>query len=55
MASKINWTDLSIEDIANIAEFISKDSFHFAQIQTERFFSTTEVLEKISNVWKDGT
>jgi toxin ParE1/3/4 len=46
MASKINWTDLSIEDITNIAEFISKDSFHFAQIQTERFINAAKVLEK---------
>lgn len=45
MATKVNWTNLALEDIANIAEFISKDSFYYAQLQTERFFARVEILE----------
>ena len=45
MATKVNWTNLALEDISNIAEFISKDSFHYAQLQTERFFARVEILE----------
>ncbi len=46
MVVEVNWTDFALEDIANIADFISKDSYHYAQIQTERFFAKAEILEK---------
>lgn len=36
--AEIRWTDQAIEDIENIAEYISKDSLTFAHIQTKRFF-----------------
>lgn len=41
---EIRWTPQAIEDINSIAEFIAKDSFRYAKIQTERFFDTTEIL-----------
>lgn len=45
MAAKVNWTNLALEDIVNIAEFISKDSFYYSQLQTERFFARVGILE----------
>ncbi|MES2140359.1 MAG: type II toxin-antitoxin system RelE/ParE family toxin [Bacteroidota bacterium] len=41
---EIRWTPQAIEDINSIAEYIAKDSFRYAKIQTERFFDTTEIL-----------
>ncbi len=41
---EISWTRQSIKDIDNIDEFISKDSFKYASIQTHRFFELVEVL-----------
>ena len=41
---EINWTKQSIEDINNIATFISKDSLKYAKIQVERIFLRTEIL-----------
>ena len=43
---KVIWTDQSIEDINNIAEFIAKDSFKYAQIQVNTFFDLALLLEK---------
>jgi len=45
MASEIRWTFQSIEDLTSIADFISKESPYFAQVQTEKFFTRTEILE----------
>ena len=39
-------TDQAIDDINNIAEFISKDSFKYAQIQVSKFFDLALLLEK---------
>ena len=41
---EINWTIQSLYDIENIAEFISKDSERYAQIQVQRFFESVEIL-----------
>lgn len=41
---KINWTDQALQDIDNIAEFISKDSLKYAKIQTQLFFERVESL-----------
>ncbi|MCB0429946.1 MAG: type II toxin-antitoxin system RelE/ParE family toxin [Flavobacteriales bacterium] len=43
--AEVRWTDQAIEDINNIAEYISKDSLTFARIQTDRFFERVEILE----------
>jgi toxin ParE1/3/4 len=45
MVVEVNWTNLSIEDIENIASFIAKDSEHYALLQTERFFERVKILE----------
>ena len=42
---EIKWTLQSVDDIENIAEFISKDSERYAQIQVQRFFEAVEILE----------
>lgn len=42
---EIRWTDQSLIDIENIAEFISKDSKRYASVQVERFFEETEILK----------
>jgi plasmid stabilization system protein ParE len=43
---EVSWTDQAMEDIANIADFIAKDSEKFASIQIERFFKQAELIEK---------
>ncbi len=45
MAVEIKWTIYALENIENIAEFIARDSEHFASIQVEKFFLRTEILE----------
>ncbi len=40
---EIKWTEQSIDDINNIAEFIGKDSIKFAKIQVQLFFDKTEI------------
>ena len=44
MAS-LNWTELSIEDMINIAEFISKDSVKYSQIQIRRIRERARILK----------
>jgi len=44
--AEIRWTDQSLADIENIAEFIAKDSERYASIQVERFFDETIILEQ---------
>jgi hypothetical protein len=34
--ARLNWTDQSIEDLINIADFIAKDSFKYSVIQLKR-------------------
>lgn len=43
--AEVIWTDQAIEDINNIAEFIAKDSFKYAQIQVGKFFDLALLLE----------
>lgn len=42
---EINWTEQSLDDINNIAEFIAKDSVKYANIQVELFFERTRILK----------
>ncbi|MBI3518941.1 MAG: type II toxin-antitoxin system RelE/ParE family toxin [Bacteroidetes bacterium] len=42
---EINWTEQSLEDMNNIAEFIAKDSIKYANIQVELFFERTHILK----------
>jgi hypothetical protein len=43
--AEVRCTYQAIEDINNIAEYISKDSLTFAQVQTQRFFKRAKILE----------
>ena len=43
--AEVKWTDQAIDDIDNIAEYISNDSQTFARIQTQRFFERVKILE----------
>lgn len=42
---EINWTKQAVKDIDNIAEFIAKDSEHYARIQVRRLILSTKSLE----------
>lgn len=42
---EIKWTTQSLDDINNIAEFISKDSVKYAKIQVQIFFDSVEILK----------
>jgi len=46
---EVKWTDQSIDDINNIAEFIAKDSVKYAQLQVRIFFETCKILEQFPN------
>ena len=43
---KVNWTKQAINDIDKIAEFIAKDSDHYAKVQVKRFFDSVKILER---------
>lgn len=49
---EINWTKQAVKDIENIAEFIAKDSEHYAQIQVQRFLLSTKPLERFPKTGK---
>jgi toxin ParE1/3/4 len=42
---EIKWTTQSLDDVDNIAEFISRDSQKYANIQVQIFFETVEILK----------
>jgi addiction module RelE/StbE family toxin len=44
--ARLNWTDLSIEDLINIAEFISKDSPKYSAIQIKRIRERAKILKE---------
>lgn len=43
---EIRWTEQSLEDIDNIAEFIANDSLKYAEIQVQNFFDSVIHLEQ---------
>jgi plasmid stabilization system protein ParE len=43
---EVKWTNQSIEDINNIADFIAKDSVKYARLQVNTFFDTCKILEQ---------
>ncbi len=43
--ARLNWTDLSIEDMINIGEFISKDSIKYSVIQIKRLRERAKLLK----------
>ena len=42
---RIEWTDIAIEDLNDIGEYIGKDSKKYAKIVVEKLFSSTNVLK----------
>lgn len=42
--ARLNWTELSVDDMTNIAEFISKDSVKYATIQIRRIRERARLL-----------
>lgn len=50
---EVKWTKQAIQDIDKIAEFIAKDSDHYAKIQVQRFFNAAKVLEKTTKIGKN--
>ncbi len=44
---EVNWTNLALDDIENIAQFIANDSLRFAKIQAARFFQSAEILSSL--------
>lgn len=47
---EVKWTLQSIEDIERIADYIAKDSLHYADLQVLRFFESAEVLEQFPKI-----
>lgn len=41
---EVRWTSQALEDIRSIAEFISRDSVKYAEIQVARFFAHENLL-----------
>ena len=48
--AEIIWTSTAIEDLNNIGEYISKDSFHYARITVDSLFKKSEVLVSYPNI-----
>ena len=44
---EIRWTNQSLDDIENIAQFIAKDSVRYAEIQVSELFNAVLILEKL--------
>ena len=43
--ARLNWTDLSIDDLIHIADFISKDSVKYADVQIKRIRERARLLK----------
>lgn len=43
---EVNWTLFALEDIESIAEFIARDSEHYARVQVSRLFDRAKILEQ---------
>ena len=43
---KISWTDLSIQDLEDIGEYISKDSIRYAELTVQHLFDSVDILLK---------
>ena len=42
--ARITWTDQAISDVEDICEYISKDSFRYAQLFADKIFTSVEKL-----------
>ena len=43
--ARLNWTEISVNDLINIAEFISKDSAKYSVIQIKRIRERARLLK----------
>ncbi len=43
---RVNWTDQAVNDLKDIAEYISKDSKSYAKIQIQRIRQRTHILKQ---------
>ncbi|MEB2781048.1 type II toxin-antitoxin system RelE/ParE family toxin [Algoriphagus sp. C2-6-M1] len=43
---RVNWTDQAVNDLKEIAEYISKDSKRYAKIQIQRIRQRTHILKQ---------
>ena|ERR1035437_9110152 len=43
--ARLNWTENSIDDLINIAEFIAKDSLKYSVIQIKRIRERAKILK----------
>ena len=43
---KVTWSFQSLEDLENIAEYISRDSLHYAKLVVEKIVYAVELLEQ---------
>ncbi|MCF6223950.1 MAG: type II toxin-antitoxin system RelE/ParE family toxin [Flavobacteriaceae bacterium] len=46
----VNWTKRALKDIDHIADYIAKDSVHYAKIQVRRFLDKVEILKLFPNI-----
>jgi toxin ParE1/3/4 len=46
---KINWTNFALQDLNEIAEFISKDSVRYAQMTVKYLFESPSILKSHPN------
>lgn len=44
--AQVAFTEQALSDIEDIANYISHDSVHYAQLQVQKFFKRVEILEK---------
>jgi len=43
---KVVWTEVSVEDLREIFDYISKNSFHYARITVERIYKRADQISK---------
>jgi toxin ParE1/3/4 len=41
---KINWTDLALQDLNDIGDYISKDSIRYAEVTVQYLFDSVDIL-----------
>ena len=43
---RVEWTDIAIEDLNDIGEYIGKDSLKYAKIVVDKIFTSTDILKR---------
>ena len=42
----VRWTDIAVENLADIGEYIGKDSIRYAKIVVQNLFASTNILKQ---------